>query len=58
VWLKAGDRRRVSFTVEAAEALSGYDTARKSFVVDPGEYQIQVGASSKDIRLEGSVRVR
>ncbi|MCQ2165878.1 MAG: glycoside hydrolase family 3 C-terminal domain-containing protein [Bacteroidales bacterium] len=37
---------------------SHYDTATSSWVVDPGKYMIQVGASSLDIRLEASVTVK
>ena len=34
-------------------ALSFYDPHRKEWVAEAGEFQIQVGSSSRDIRLKG-----
>ena len=39
-------------------AFAYYDVARHGWRVDPGEYQILVGASSADIRLTGSVKIQ
>ena len=39
-------------------AFAYYDETRKAMAVAPGEYELQVGASSRDIRLTGRVRVR
>ncbi len=39
-------------------SFSHYDVATSSWVVDPGKYKIQVGASSLDIRLEAPVTVK
>ncbi|PYQ01851.1 MAG: glucan 1,4-alpha-glucosidase [Acidobacteria bacterium] len=58
VSLKPGEARRVAFRLVPAADLSHYDVARQDFVVEPGEYEIQIGASSRDIRLTGRVRVR
>jgi beta-glucosidase len=38
-------------------AFAYYDVATHAWKVDPGEYQILVGASSTDIRLTGSVKI-
>jgi beta-glucosidase len=57
VWLEPGQTRTVRFRVAPAEAFSHYDEARKRAVVDPGEYALEVGASSRDIRVSGRVRV-
>ena len=35
-----------------------YDEGRKAFAVEPGEFEVEVGASSQDIRLRGRVMVR
>jgi beta-glucosidase len=35
-----------------------YDTSIHRFVVDPGPIEIQVGASSSDIRLHGTITIR
>ena len=58
IWLKAGERRRVTLRVTPAQAVAYYDEASKRLVVSPGEYEIGAGASSKDIRLTGRFRVR
>ena len=58
VSLRPGEQRRVTFRLTPAEDLAHYDVASKAFTVDPGEYEMQIGASSRDIRLRGRVRVR
>jgi beta-glucosidase len=54
--LAPGEERRVEFTFDPLRDASRYDDTRHAFVVDPGEYELQVGASSADIR--GTARVR
>lgn len=39
------------------DAFAFYDTVRHDFVVEPGDFLIQVGASSRDLRLKGTIRV-
>ena len=56
--LKPGEQREVRFQLTPAEAFAYYDETRKAMAVAPGEYELQVGASSRDIRLTGRVRVR
>ncbi|MCD0277582.1 glycoside hydrolase family 3 C-terminal domain-containing protein [Xanthomonas melonis] len=48
--LQPGEQREVAFTVKAADALRIYDEQRKAYTVDPGVYEVQIGASSADIR--------
>jgi len=57
VSLKPGEQRRVAFRLTPAADFSHFDVTSKDFVVDPGEYEIQIGASSRDIRLTGRARV-
>ena len=56
VHLKPGESREVSFTIEPRH-LRMLDVARR-WVVEPGEFRVMVGASSKDIRLRGSLVVK
>jgi beta-glucosidase len=56
--LGPGEQQEVRFELVPNSALARYDEAQKTYVVDPGEYEIQVGASSQDIRLRGRLRVR
>jgi beta-glucosidase len=57
VHLKAGERQRVQFGVVPERDLAHYDEARKALAVKPGDYEIEVGASSMDLRLRDRVRV-
>ncbi len=55
--LEPGERRRV--TVELpADAFRYFHPARGGWIAEPGEFRIEVGASSADIRLRGTVAVR
>jgi beta-glucosidase len=55
--LKAGEQKRVRFSLVPERDLAHYDEARKALAVEPGEYEIEVGASSRDLRLRARVRV-
>jgi beta-glucosidase len=57
VTLAPGETHRVSFRLTPAQDLAYYDVGRKGFTADVGDYEVQVGASSRDIRLSGRVRV-
>jgi len=46
----------VSFVL-AAENIASYDTDMK-LVVEPGIFEVMIGSSSEDIRLEGSFEVK
>ncbi|MCL1532386.1 glycoside hydrolase family 3 protein [Xanthomonas nasturtii] len=50
ITLQPGEQRQVRFTVKAQDALRIYDDQRKAYTVDPGAYEVQIGASSSDIR--------
>jgi beta-glucosidase len=49
--LGAGEARTLSFTFSPQNDLTHYDGALDAYAVDPGEYEVQIGASSSDIRL-------
>jgi beta-glucosidase len=55
--LKAGEWRPVHFTLVPERDLARYDEARKAFTVDAGAFEVEVGASSRDLRLRGRIRV-
>jgi beta-glucosidase len=55
--LQPGEARQVRFEVQPMRDFVHYDVDRKAYAVDPGTYEIQLGASSMDIRLSGSVKV-
>jgi beta-glucosidase len=51
--LKPGESQSLSFVLDAAD-LASFDTRRAAWLADPGSYQLQVGASSTDIRQKAS----
>jgi beta-glucosidase len=57
VELKAGESGTASFTL-TRDAFSYWDPSSKSWKADPGQFEIQVGASSRDIRLRGTAEVK
>ncbi len=52
VALSPGEKKKISFTL-TKEALSFYDVKLKDWVAEPGEFEILVGSSSRDIRAKG-----
>ena len=57
IFLKAGEEKTVSVTLDK-RAFAYYNVALGDWHVESGEFKILVGASSRDIRLEGSVEVQ
>jgi beta-glucosidase len=57
VSLKRGEAQPVRFRLSPAKDFAYYDADKKAYVVEPGEFEVQVGGSSQDLRLTGRVRV-
>ncbi|RPI22688.1 MAG: glycosyl hydrolase, partial [Acidobacteria bacterium] len=53
VVLKPGESRTVTLSLDAS-SLSYYDEETKQWVADPGGFEVQVGSSSRDIKLRGT----
>jgi beta-glucosidase len=56
VRIAAGESRRVRFHLDPAQL--AFHDARQRLVVEPGEVRVFVGASSQDLRCEGSFAIR
>ena len=56
VTLQPGETRTVTLSVPI-DKLAFYDETRHAFVVEPGQYEIQIGQSSDDIRARERIRV-
>jgi beta-glucosidase len=52
--LAPGETRRVTIPIEA-RALASWDVGRHGWMLPPGPVQVLVGASSRDIRLHGTL---
>jgi len=55
--LKKNEEKTINFTLNVAEDLRYYDAFSQKYMVEPGDFEIQVGASSEDIRLKQVVNV-
>ena len=55
--LAPGESRQLEFTIDAAKDLRRYDALAKDYVVDAGSYEIEVGASSADIRQRAAFKL-
>jgi beta-glucosidase len=58
VSLQPGEAKSIVFEMTPRTDLRYYDDARHTYAVDPGRYEVQVGASSADIRLTAPLDVR
>ncbi|HBA83673.1 MAG TPA: glycosyl hydrolase [Verrucomicrobia bacterium] len=54
--LKPGESEVVEFQLDRT-AFAFYDTVRHDWVVEPGDFEVRVGASSRDIRARASMSV-
>lgn len=55
--LAPGQTRHVAFEIDRT-ALSFYDEARQEWVVEPGAFELEIGASSRDIRAKAKIYVK
>jgi beta-glucosidase len=55
--LKPGESRQATFKLVTGKDLTHYDVDRKRYAVDAGAYELQVGASSADIRAKANVTI-
>jgi beta-glucosidase len=56
VELQAGETKWVHFRLDRS-AFAYWDPETKAWTVDPGEYEIQVGSSSRDIRQRKAINI-
>lgn len=55
--LKKGEKQTATFTLKPIDDMRYYDAMQQRYAVEPGDFEIQIGASSRDIRLKSSVTV-
>jgi beta-glucosidase len=54
--LKAGETKQIQFELRRKD-LSYWDKSSSKWVVPKGDFQVEVGASSRDMRLSGKITV-
>ena len=57
VAIEPGETQTVTFSLDR-DALSFYDPACRQWVVEPGEFEVLAGSSSRDIRLVGRFAIQ
>ncbi len=58
ITLQPGEERTLTFAFTPQTDLRHYDDQAKAYAVDPGTYEVQIGASSADIRLKRRFTVK
>lgn len=56
VWLNPGEQTTVAFELDK-DAFAFYDVGHSSWIVETGAFEIRVGTSSRDIRLQESITI-
>ena len=56
IYLEPGEETEVSIALDR-RAFAYYDVAQRDWVIEAGEFEVLVGASSRDIRLTGKVQM-
>lgn len=56
--LKKGETKTINFKLDVSEDFRYYDSMSREYRVEPGSFEIQIGASSQDIRLKEVVTVK
>ncbi len=56
--LEKGEQKKVTFKLSAETDLRYYDAMKRQYAVEGGDFEIQIGASSTDIRLKKTITVR
>ncbi len=56
VWLKAGEKKTVTFEIDA-EDLSWFNAEKHEWTAEPGEFKALIGSSSRDIRASVDFRL-
>jgi len=56
--LKKGEEKTVEFKLSPIKDMRYYDALKQNYAVEPGEFEIQIGSSSRDIRLKKIIEVK
>jgi beta-glucosidase len=54
IYLKPGETKEIAFELDR-RSFAFYDPSAEKWIVEPGDFEIQLGSSSRDIRLQGNL---
>lgn len=57
VWLKPGESKTVTFRLNR-ESFQYFSEKQNAWTFEPGEFRLRIGASSRDIRQEATLKLR
>jgi beta-glucosidase len=55
--LKKGEKKMVEFKLNVSKDLRYYDATKQTYAVELGDFEIQIGSSSKNILLKKIISV-
>ena len=55
--IDSGEKKIVQFELNISKDLSYFDAVKQSYVVEPGDFEIQIGTSSENILLKKIISV-
>jgi beta-glucosidase len=55
--LKKGETKKIEFKLNPKLDMRYYEPMKQNYMVEPGDFEIQIGASSSDIRLKKTIEV-
>jgi beta-glucosidase len=55
--LKKGEKKMVEFKLNVRKDLRYYDAIKQTYAVEPGDFEIQIGGSSKNIQLKKIISI-
>jgi beta-glucosidase len=58
IHLKAGESKTITFKLTPNQDMNYYDAKKSDYAVEPGDFEIQIGSSSADVRLKGIAAVK
>jgi beta-glucosidase len=58
IHLKAGESKTITFKLTPNQDMNYYDAKKSDYAVEPGDFEIQIGSSSADIRLKETMTVK
>ncbi len=56
--LKAGETKKVNMTIKPIDDMRYYEPRLESYTVEPGEFELQIGSASDNIKLKYTIQIK